>query len=300
MIKTYYEYLTEALIEREGEIKFDFTGGGLKPPTISFDALRNPDSTGSVVMELYSKGGTTYKFTADEELVTQMSIINDLADSTEESKQSAMKNIEKIIEDRQDTLNADLLQIFSQFDEQVKEVLKKNNITRRIQKTFESLGGDTKKEPVNSVVYISEPQGKLRRSASVKVWDKIGVGKSSVDAAGVFCVDYIKNGECFEVAPLLVIPKDQITGTVVMDYVFKLDDSLYAIAFGNASLYNHRNQPMADWKINTEKKTISFYALRDIEPGEEIFISYGKSYWKSRDISMETSPVQKTINKIKQ
>lgn len=166
-------------------------------------------------------------------------------------------------------------------------------------RTFESLGNDPKKEPVNSAIYIREPQGKLRRSAAVKVWDKIGVGKSSVDAYGVFCVDYIKNGECFEIAPLLVVPKDQISGTVVMDYVFKIDDTLYAIAFGNASLYNHRNQPMADWKIDAEKKTIAFHALRDIEPGEEIFISYGKSYWKSRDINMETSPVKKALNKTK-
>lgn len=128
MVKNYYEYLTEARIEREGEIKFDSTGGGLKAPTISFDALRNPDATGSVVIELYSKGGTTYKYLADEELKAQMSIMNDLADSTEESKQSAMKNIEKIIGDRQDALNADLLQVFSQFDEQVKAVLKKHNI----------------------------------------------------------------------------------------------------------------------------------------------------------------------------
>ena len=128
MVKDYYQYLTEAKLEREGEIKFDFTGGGLKAPSISFDALRNPDSTGSVLIELYSKGGITYKFTADEELKAQMSIINGLTDSDEESKKSAVENIEKIVKEKQDALNADLLQVFSQFDEQVKQVLKKHNI----------------------------------------------------------------------------------------------------------------------------------------------------------------------------
>jgi hypothetical protein len=165
-------------------------------------------------------------------------------------------------------------------------------------KTFESLG-NPKNEPVNNPVYIHEPQGKLRRSAAVKVWDKIGVGNAGSGERGVFCTDYIKNGECFEIAPILVVPKDQVSGTVIMDYVFKIDDTMYAIAFGNASMYNHRNQPMADWKIDPETKTIKFFASRDIEPGEEIFISYGKTYWKSRDVSMETSPVKKAINKTK-
>jgi hypothetical protein len=45
-------------------------------------------------------------------------------------------------------------------------------------RTFESLGGS--KEDVNKPVYLREPQGKLRRTASVKVWDKVGVGLSGL------------------------------------------------------------------------------------------------------------------------
>jgi hypothetical protein len=155
-------------------------------------------------------------------------------------------------------------------------------------KTFESLG----KIPADPV-YIREPQGKLRRTASVKVWDKIGVGYSKVDERGVFCTDYIKSGEVFEVAPIIIVPAENIKGGPLMDYVFKISANEYAMALGNASIYNHRNQPAAEWKIDTEKKTISFIALRDIEPGEEIFISYGKSYWKTRDISAKISPDSK-------
>ncbi len=82
----------------------------------------------------------------------------------------------------------------------------------------------------------------------------------------------------------------------MMDYVFKITDETYAIAFGNASLYNHRNQPSANWKIDEEKQIIVLTANRDIEPGEEIFVSYGKRYWQTRDVSAKTSP---TISKIK-
>jgi len=128
MIKDYYQYLSEAKIQRDGEIKFSFTGGGLKEPAISFTALRNPEAEGTVVIELYSKGGTTYKFAADEELKAQMSIVNDLTKSKEESQNAAVKNVEKIIKRKQDELNADLLQVFTQFDDQIKQVLKKHNI----------------------------------------------------------------------------------------------------------------------------------------------------------------------------
>ena len=146
--------------------------------------------------------------------------------------------------------------------------------------TFESLAGI--KHPASDLSYYAEPQGLLRRTASVKVWSKIGIGRSSIDGWGVFAVDHIEKGEVFEVAPLLFIPKSTAKDTELIDYVFKIDDTQYALALGYASLYNHRNQPMANWKLDAETATITFTASRGILPGEEIFVSYGKDYWKSR------------------
>jgi uncharacterized protein len=160
-------------------------------------------------------------------------------------------------------------------------------------KTFEALS-DPQKSPVAEPSYIREPQGKLRRTASVKVWRKVGVGQSSVDKRGVFSVDYIKEGEIFEAAPIVIVPADEVKETSLIDYAFKVGTDEYAIAFGNASLYNHRNQPSAEWRVDLEKKVINFVALHDIEPGEEIFISYGKTYWQSRDVSAKVSPDSKT------
>jgi SET domain-containing protein len=159
-------------------------------------------------------------------------------------------------------------------------------------KTFESLGN-----PSASPESIYEPQGLLNRTASVKVWAKVGIGYTSSVERGVFAVDYIKKGECFEVAPIIVVPAEEVKGTTIMDYAFKLNNDQYAIAFGSASLYNHQNQPMAEWKIDEEKKTISFYAIRDIKPSEEIFVSYGKAYWNTREISAKVSPKLKQTQK---
>lgn len=159
-------------------------------------------------------------------------------------------------------------------------------------KTFESLGATPPKPEA-----IREPQGLLNRTASVRVWDKVGIGYTSSVERGVFAVDYIKKGECFEVAPIIIVPSEEVRGTTIMDYAFKLNDSQYAIAFGSASLYNHQNQPMAEWKIDEAKKTISFFALRDINPSEEIFVSYGRAYWNTREISAKVSPNIKQITK---
>lgn len=130
MVKNYYQYLFEARIEREGEIKFDFTGGGLKKPAISFDTLRNPESKGTVTLELYSKAPTDYTYTPSEEIQAQMRIINDLAGSDEESSKTAMDNVAKLVEKAQDELSADLLQVFSNLEQEIQTVLKKHNITK--------------------------------------------------------------------------------------------------------------------------------------------------------------------------
>lgn len=130
MVKNYYEYLFEARIEREGEIKFDFTGGGLKKPAISFDTLRNPDTKGTVTLELYSKGSTDYTYMPNEKVKAQMRIINDLAGSAEESSKAAMDNVAKLIEKAQEELSADLLQVFTNLEQEIQVVLKKHNITK--------------------------------------------------------------------------------------------------------------------------------------------------------------------------
>lgn len=144
-------------------------------------------------------------------------------------------------------------------------------------KTFESKSDELK--------YYADAQGLLRRTAAVKTWNKIGIGKSDVSSWGVFAVDYIEKGEIIEIAPLLIVEKATAKSESLIDYVFKLENDRYALGLGFASLYNHRNQPIAAWNINEQNNTITFTAIRDIMPSEEIFVSYGKNYWKSRGIT---------------
>ncbi|MGB0409666.1 MAG: SET domain-containing protein [Opitutales bacterium] len=43
---------------------------------------------------------------------------------------------------------------------------------------------------------------------------------------------------------------------------------------------NHSDEPNAFLVVSTRWKTARFEALRDIEPGEEIFFNYGEDYWE--------------------
>ena len=53
------------------------------------------------------------------------------------------------------------------------------------------------------------------------------------------------------------------------------------IGFGYCSMYNHSDTPNATWEILDEEK-IKITVTKNIAEGEEIFVSYGREYWKTR------------------
>jgi hypothetical protein len=129
MVKSFHQFLNEAVLERTGEIKLASTGGGLKEPAISFETERNPESVGSVNLELYSKGGKEYRFNPSPEILAQMGTLNDMTVNADETRKTAMETIAKLIKQKQDEINADFLQLFTQLDQDIQALLKKHNIT---------------------------------------------------------------------------------------------------------------------------------------------------------------------------
>lgn len=115
---------------------------------------------------------------------------------------------------------------------------------------------------------------------------KIYLTKSPIHGLGVFASDYIKHGEVFEECPIhdLKIIKGESSG-VLIDHRFNWPQGQsewdrQVISWGWGSLYNHSNNPNASWRSNIQNQTFEFYALRDINPSEEIFVYYGgEEYW---------------------
>ena len=94
---------------------------------------------------------------------------------------------------------------------------------------------------------------------------------------GVFAAWDIPRGASFEVAHILLIPKDDrkfIDGTAIYGYYFGWEDGQVAIALSTGSLINHSRTPNAEYVKSYRERTISFVALNNIERGTEIFIDY--------------------------
>jgi SET domain-containing protein len=105
---------------------------------------------------------------------------------------------------------------------------------------------------------------------------------SDVHGMGVFAAELIAEGGVIEICPVLLFPKAELAAlrqTMLDDYYFDWGAAgeWFAIALGYGSLYNHAYEPNADYGMDFDNKTIDIYALRDIAPGEEIFVNYNGS-----------------------
>lgn len=116
---------------------------------------------------------------------------------------------------------------------------------------------------------------------------KITIKDSPLHGLGVFASVDISEGEIIELCPYIIIDDDDLAEfNRLNDYLFSSPDQEgdYLVVLGYAMMYNHNDQPSAEWEIDDDdNRFVRFTALRDIKEGEEITQSYGKDYWESRE-----------------
>jgi SET domain-containing protein len=118
---------------------------------------------------------------------------------------------------------------------------------------------------------------------------KISIKKSSVHRYGVFADENIKVNAVIEKCPIVIFNTDE--KSLLGDYTFTHKENGQLLALGYGSLYNHSSQPNASYSLDSENDLFVFYASRSIKKGEEIYISYGESWFESRGwIANETLP----------
>lgn len=112
----------------------------------------------------------------------------------------------------------------------------------------------------------------------------VSVYNSPIDGRGVRANRDFDEGALIEVCPGVrhtQMPQDELA-----DYVFSDGRGGYLMAYGLCSMYNHRDDPNADWSIRISRVTgrhvLVIRALRPIKRGEEVYISYGPGYWDAR------------------
>lgn len=107
---------------------------------------------------------------------------------------------------------------------------------------------------------------------------QIIVKKSPIHGYGVFAAEQINAGsiieECYAL-PITTLQKE------LNNYYFT-DGKKNILALGYGSIYNHAHENNAAFGYHAENALLIFTASRTIQLGEEIFIDYGKEWFKSR------------------
>lgn len=111
---------------------------------------------------------------------------------------------------------------------------------------------------------------------------KIYIDQSNMEGAGrgVFARELIREGELIEACPIVTMHDEhdrhrlRKTGLVNYYFLWGAKRNLTAICLGWGSIYNHSFSPNARYEKHIEDERMDFYALRDIQPGEEIFVNY--------------------------
>jgi len=58
----------------------------------------------------------------------------------------------------------------------------------------------------------------------------------------------------------------------------------YSLPLGCGSIYNHAENHNIEYWHDTQRDLIIFYTITDVSAGEQLFINYGKDWWKTREL----------------
>lgn len=120
------------------------------------------------------------------------------------------------------------------------------------------------------------------------------VQKSPIHGFGVFADKDFAKGEIIEECyAILSDGRDR----VLFNYYFGANGK-YATLTGFGFIYNHSEQPNASYYYDELSQMVIFTALQDIKKNEEIFISYGKSWFSMRKMPINKMSLWKKLFRI--
>ncbi len=109
---------------------------------------------------------------------------------------------------------------------------------------------------------------------------KIQIQKSTTHGYGVFARKNFRKGEKIEEC-YIIVSRGGDRG--LEDFYFDIKGK-YGIFTGFGIIYNHSEDPNADYFINVKRRLATIKAARKIRKGEEIFVSYGDDWFSSRGL----------------
>src|SRR5689334_18895955 len=102
---------------------------------------------------------------------------------------------------------------------------------------------------------------------------------TEVYGRGFYASREIEKNEVITVCELLVLsPEDtvKVNDTDLKYYTFVYNDKQDCLVLGDGEIFNHDDNPNVGYKLDYDDGRLKmyFYALKNIDPGEQLFIDY--------------------------
>jgi len=110
----------------------------------------------------------------------------------------------------------------------------------------------------------------------------IAIKPSPIHGLGIFAEKLIKKDEIVEESRIIFAEGND---KGLENYYFEVDDQTIFLA-GSGALYNHSDQPNVAYYFDAERQLAVFTAKQVIQPGEELFITYGSGWFSARNIEV--------------
>jgi hypothetical protein len=136
---------------------------------------------------------------------------------------------------------------------------------------------------------------------------KIRLGYSEIQGRGVFATGDIEEGELIERCPMVPLSwrMKYHHDPVIWKYCFthscpcpRCDEhgGLFLMVLGYGQIYNHQDANNAKINFDLKNSVADIVALESISKGSEIFVNYGKDYFKNRKhIVASQSKAEKSV-----
>lgn len=106
------------------------------------------------------------------------------------------------------------------------------------------------------------------------------VGQSDVAGYGIFAAEPIAADAMIEECPVVPVELEYKT---LNNYYFQINDQ-FVMPLGFGALYNHSDQPNAEYTYDANRYLLNVRALKPIAAGDEICINYGKDWFDERKL----------------
>ena len=119
------------------------------------------------------------------------------------------------------------------------------------------------------------------------------IGTTSSMNRGVFTSENIQAGMVVEEAPVLVMTgkeREWLDKTLLHDYTFEWGETKEqcCMALGYVPIYNHSYGSNCEYEMDYINSMIRIRAVRQIHPGEELFINYNGDWNDETPVWFET------------